>query len=389
VEEKKLLPLAIALLMFPQLAQTLYSPALADFVQRFQVTPEAASQTLTIYFLAFAVGVVAWGWLCDRAGRRRALLGGLAVYVAGSALALCASTFSGLLLAQALAALGAAAGSVVTQTVLRDRFAGAALAKAFAIASMVLALSPAAGLFAGATLVDIFGYRGVLWSLLLLAVALWMWTARCLPETRPTLTVRVSLLETLKLMSKDRDVWRSAWLVAALNVAMFSYYALAPFMFHRLGMSPMFYGLSGVCLAIGSSLGAWLNRRLTHAGWMGDRVMVLGAMLTLGGGMGVQLAQHSVWFVLPMIVVVFAFGLAIPHVLGDALAEYKDRLGAAGALFGLTYYLMIGAGLWLAGLFQSLGGTLMVRGYIAVLLGWLWRPQINVQATQQTKGSRG
>ena len=36
------LPLAIALLMFPQLAQTLYSPALADFATMFSVPPEAA-----------------------------------------------------------------------------------------------------------------------------------------------------------------------------------------------------------------------------------------------------------------------------------------------------------------------------------------------------------
>jgi len=389
VEEKKLLPLAIALLMFPQLGQTLYSPALADFVQRFHVAPQSASQALTTYFLAFAVGVLAWGWLCDRMGRRRALLGGLAVYAAGSVLALLVSSFDGLLWGQAIAALGAAAGSVVTQTVLRDRHAGAALARAFAIAAMVLALSPAVGLFAGAMLVDLFGYRGVLWCLLLLAVALLLWTARGLPETRSTTATSVSLWETAKLLSSKCHVWRSALLVAALNVAMFSYYALAPFMFQRLGMSELLYGLSGVLLAVGSSLGAWTNRRLILAGWKTNRVMTLGVVLTLGGGIGVQLTQHSAWFVLPMIVVVFAFGLAIPHALGEALTAYKDRLGSAGALFGLTYYLMIGAGMWLAGWTQSLGGSVMVCGYVAVLIGWLWRPQVKASAALATDSAQG
>ena len=182
---------------------------------------------------------------------------------------------------------------------------------------------------------------------------------------------------------------RSALLVAASNVAMFSYYALAPFMFQRLGMSELLYGLGGVLLAVGSSLGAWTNRRLILAGWKTNRVMTLGVMLTLGGGIGVQLTQHSAWFVLPMIVVVFAFGLAIPHALGEALTAYKDRLGSAGALFGLTYYLMIGAGMWLAGWTQSLGGSVMVCGYVAVLIGWLWRPQVKASAALATDSAQG
>jgi hypothetical protein len=36
---RRLLLLTIALLMFPQLAQTLYSPALADLAERFALPP--------------------------------------------------------------------------------------------------------------------------------------------------------------------------------------------------------------------------------------------------------------------------------------------------------------------------------------------------------------
>ncbi len=53
---KNILVLAVALLMFPQIAQTLYSPALSDIGQTFAVGPQAAAQTLSVFFLAFAVG---------------------------------------------------------------------------------------------------------------------------------------------------------------------------------------------------------------------------------------------------------------------------------------------------------------------------------------------
>jgi MFS family permease len=166
---KKLLPLAVALLMFPQIAQTLYSPALSDIAHAFKVTPEIAAQTLSVFFLAFAVGVVVWGRISDKFGRRLAMLAGLVTYAAGTGLALAVSNFSGLLLAQAIAAFGAAVGSVVTQTVLRDRYLGAELAQVFSLMGIALAASPALGLFAGSGLVHVFGYRGVLTCLMLLA----------------------------------------------------------------------------------------------------------------------------------------------------------------------------------------------------------------------------
>lgn len=68
---QNLLVLTVALLMFPQLAQTLYSPALGDIGEVFAVGPERAGQTLSVYFLAFAFGVVVWGRLCDRWGGGR------------------------------------------------------------------------------------------------------------------------------------------------------------------------------------------------------------------------------------------------------------------------------------------------------------------------------
>ena len=43
-----------------------------------------------------------------------------------------------------------------------------------------------------------------------------------------------------------------------------------------------------------------------------------------------------------MMTSVVACGIAIPNILATALAQYKDRLGTAGALLGLFYYLLIG-----------------------------------------------
>ncbi|VDZ67478.1 probable multidrug resistance protein [Klebsiella aerogenes] len=85
--------LVTALLMFPQIAETIYSPALTDISAHFSVSAADAAQTLAVYFIGFAVGVLFWGWFSDRRGRRPALLLGLAVYTAGCMLALAAPDF--------------------------------------------------------------------------------------------------------------------------------------------------------------------------------------------------------------------------------------------------------------------------------------------------------
>ncbi|WP_180699670.1 MFS transporter [Pseudomonas crudilactis] len=360
--------LAIALLMFPQIAQTLYSPALGDIGRVFNVGPQAAAQTLSVYFLAFAAGVVVWGRLCDRIGRRPAMLAGLAIYAIATFLGLRVSSFNGLLLAQMLAAFGAAVGSVVTQTVLRDRFKGAELAQVFSLVGIALAASPAIGLFSGAGLVQAFGYRGVLGALLLLATLLWLWSVYALPETRAEQPPHVCLFETSGRMLRDPGIWRSALWIASFNVALFSYYSLGPFMFQRLGVDASVFGYSGVILALGSGFGAWLNRRLLTAGFKALQLIRLAGGIALLGGVGVWSLQNSVAFVLPMLLVVLAFGLAIPNILGAALADYADRLGTAGALLGLMYYLLIGTGLMLAGWSQALGETLIVCSAVALLL---------------------
>ncbi|KTB59688.1 MULTISPECIES: MFS transporter [Pseudomonas] len=366
------LPLTVALLMFPQLAQTLYSPALGDIGRAFAVGPERAGQTLSVYFLAFAFGVVVWGRLCDRWGRRPVMLAGLALYVAATVLALGMTSFNGLLLAQALAAFGAAVGSVVTQTVLRDRFQGVQLAQVFSLMGIALAASPAVGLFTGASLVQSFGYRGVLSGLLLLSLALWAVCLWALPETRPASLPTAALGETLRLLLRDAGVWRSVGLVAAFNIALFSYYSVGPFIFSRLGMSAADFGYSGVLLALGSGFGAWLNKRLLKRGINGEQLVLIAAGVAVLGGLLVVLLQHSWMFVWPMLLVVLAFGMAIPNVLGAALVAYQDRLGTAAALFGLLYYLVIGAGLTLVAWAQDLGWSLLVCGLAAL---WLAAPR--------------
>ncbi|AYZ33143.1 MFS transporter [Serratia sp. FDAARGOS_506] len=361
------LPLLVTAIMTPQILETLYSPALTAIRSDFSVSAAQAGQTLSIYFFAFALGVAFWGAFCDRFGRRPAMLAGLALYLVGAGIALLSGSFTLLLAARALIAFGAAVGSIVTQTMLRDVYQGPALGRMFALVGIALSISPLLGMFAGGALVTWGGSAAIFTAQAAWALALLLWSYGTLPETRQRQTTRATVPGiALTTILRDRHIWCSALLVASFNIMVFSYFSLAPFMFEKLGLDSQQFGYSGVMLALGSLAGALLNRHLLARGVSTKRQILLGGLLALASGVALFWWQHSLWMLLPCALVMLAFGLAIPNVLSQALTRYRQQLGTAGALFGLLYYLLIGLGLTIAARGQNLAATLLLCGLLSL-----------------------
>ncbi len=361
------------LIMFPQLVETIYSPALPDIAMSFQVSNERAAQTLSVYFVAFAGGVALWGWLSDCIGRRPAMMAGLLCYGIGSAMAMMATDFSVLLLARMVAAIGAAAGSVVVQTMLRDSYESTALARIFSVMGAALALSPVLGLVSGGWLVSLYGHTGVFIALVSLAIMLLILTAVVLPETQPKNIPRVQIATLASRMVRDGELWKNVMLVALLNTMLFSYYSLAPFLFGQLGWTSRAFGWTGLLLALASLSASLLNRRLLTTGMLQEQLVRYACILALLSGVAAWWLQQSVWILVPVAGVVIAYGIAIPNMLSQALRHYREQAGAAGALFGLSYYLLLGLLLGLAGMVQQLGLVLTICALIAWLSSLAWR----------------
>lgn len=343
------------LIMFPQLVETIYSPALPDIASSFSVSSERATQTLSVYFIAFAAGVALWGWLSDRIGRRPAMMSGLVCYGIGSLMATVTTDFDVLLLARMVSALGAAAGSIVVQTMLRDSYDSIKLARVFSIMGGALAVSPVFGLVSGGWVVSLWGHMGVFIALSLLAGILLALSAAILPETRPARINNPRIRVLAVRMIRDDSLWRNAMLVALLNAMIFSYYSLAPFFFGQLGWSSRAFGWTGLLLALASLTGSLLNRRLLASGIASETLIRHACNLAMLSSMIAWGLQTSAWILAPVTGVVLAYSIAIPNLLSQALCHYREQAGAAGALFGLTYYLLLGIMLGVAGLVQQLG----------------------------------
>ncbi|WP_257296446.1 multidrug effflux MFS transporter [Endozoicomonas sp. YOMI1] len=345
----------VLMIMFPQIVETIYSPALGSIADAFSVSTVQAAQTLSVYFSSFAIGVAVWGIIADKWGRKPSMLAGLLIYGLATCTAMLTDSFTILMFARAMSAFGIAVGSVITQTMLRDLYTGVELSKVFSLVSMGIALSPIIGLLVGGQLTQMGGYQYVFAALSLSAFILLVLNKAKLPETRPERIKSVNLVLLARRLYSDSHIWHSALLVALYNVALFSYYQLGSFTFHQLGRSVEEFGHSGLILSIGTLLGSYLNKSLLERDISQHNLLWLANGLLVFGALGVYLLKSTIWFLIPMLMVVMAFGIAMPNVISSALEQYQDNLGSAGALFGLQYYLIIGSGLMLAGIVQDLG----------------------------------
>ncbi|PTB20098.1 MFS transporter [Trinickia symbiotica] len=336
--------LVIAWLALPQIAETILAPALPDLARVWQLDPAHTQWVMGIFFLGFSAGVLLWGHVSDRFGRRPALLLGLTLALVGTIAATVGSTYGLLLLGRFVQAVGMATCSVTTQTILRDRLGGAALTRYFVTLGMVLSWSPAVGPLAGQIVSDWQGYQGVLSVIAALALILALCGVGYLTETRPPKAANVPMKSLAVRMMTDRSLWSAAILVAGLNALVFSFYAAGPFMVgHLPGLG---FGWIGLAVALAGSLGAACNRRLSDS-VLPDRRVRYGLLSVLAGVTGqllfVLASGHAgVFWAIAALPVFAGFGLAIPNILAPALRNYGACLGRAGALFGVTYYLLLG-----------------------------------------------
>src|SRR3989344_1965173 len=162
-----------------------YLPSFPDIGREFSVSSVVLQQTLSFYLLAFATMMLVYGPLSDAYGRKTVVLVSTAVYVATSIGCALAQNIHWLLLMRIGQGISASGALVVGRAIIRDAFAGAAAQRVMSQVMLIFALAPAVAPVIGGWLHDAFGWRSVFWFLVLLGLAVWLWSAFFLPETLP------------------------------------------------------------------------------------------------------------------------------------------------------------------------------------------------------------
>ncbi|MDW9381768.1 MFS transporter [Chryseobacterium sp. JV558] len=361
--------LLTVLVMLPQFVETIYSPVLPMVQEQFGVKEESVALTISLYFIAFALGVAFWGVQCDRIGRKKALEYGLITYGIGTLTAVFAPSFMVLLSARVISAFGISVGSIVTQTILRDTYDQDNINKVFSWIGIGLSISPVIGMITGSVLASSVGHQGVFITLCLLGGLFFILSRKKVSETHHSVKkINMGILAgLLKRMLCDQAIIKCCLLIMSFNVLLFLYYSLAPFIFKDNHYSSYVFGYSSIILACGTFAGAKLNRFLLLRNIQPKHLVEAGTFTAFIASIFVWiLTNEGIYFLIPYFFIVMAFSMAVPNILSTALINYKNETGSAGALLGLIYYVLIGLGLISIGFIQNLGISCVLFSGIGV-----------------------
>lgn len=323
------------------LATNIILPAFPRISAGLGVSSQELGLTLSSFFVAFAFGQLLVGPLSDRFGRRWLVLGGLAVFVAGSVLCALADTLPFLIFGRVIQAFGACAASVLSRAIARDLFDGEALARALALTMIAGAAAPGFSPLFGSALDGLFGWRITFLVVAAFGVALALHYSTRAGETHPA-DRRASLMVSAVASAYGRLALNPRFLLPAVSVSLvlgglYTFFAAAPaILLNGLDLTAFQLGLYFAITVFIVFAAGFLAPRLAHR-WGQRAIAMIGVSVALVGSLILfAFAAAPAFITFTGAIALYLFGMGLINPLGTAIAlhPFGRQAGLASALLG-------------------------------------------------------
>lgn len=148
-----------------------------------EAPPLSTHHIVSLFVFGMAFGELLLGPISDAIGRKTALLGGLLVYAAGTVLAMLASSIEMVVLGRIVQGIGVAGPKIATRAMIRDQFAGDAMARVMSFMFTLFILVPMIAPALGQAVAHFGGWRSIFAVFLAMAGLLGVWLILRQPET--------------------------------------------------------------------------------------------------------------------------------------------------------------------------------------------------------------
>lgn len=327
-------------------ATDLYLPGLPAMGESLDAGPSGVQLTLTAFLVGLALGQLFMGPLSDHFGRRRPLVISATVCVAAGVVCALAPTLPVLLAGRLLQGFAGAGGMVIGRAVIADLVTGRAAAKAFTLMITVGGVAPVLAPLVGSLLADPVGWRGMLWTVVGLCVAMLLGVLLVVPETHPpearSVHREASPLGGIRQALGIR-AYRSQIAVSALSFAvLMAYISSSPFVYQNVvGLSEIGYGVAFGINATGLITAGWVASRLIDR-WSPRQVMRAAIAVQLAAVCAylvLAVAGAPTWTLpLPIFFAVASNGGIMGNSAALAMSLVRPVAGAGSAVLGCTTF---------------------------------------------------
>lgn len=383
VEQPKLgrrgtLFLLIILGAFPPLTMDMYLPALPQMADGFETSHAMVNLTLGAFMVAFAVGMLFWGPLSERMGRKPILFITLAIYIVFSLLCAAAFNVESLIGFRVMQGLAGGGVTVIGTAIVKDLFDGREREKVMATVMSLVIIAPMVAPVFGAFLLKIASWRMVFVVLALFAclagvlVSLYSETV----TEKSTAPIAKSWNRLAVVLMNPRFTYLLL-LFSLVPMCLMAFLGTAAYVYiDGFGLSEQAFSFIFAFNAACASLGPVLYMRLSGSIRVQSIILGCFAVIVLSGLVMLLFAAHSLW--------IFAAGAAVTTTSvivlripgANLLLDQQDKdTGSAAALIQFGGTLMGALGVQLVStishdLIRNYGILLVCVGIICALM-WL------------------
>ncbi len=367
-----LIVLLAVLSAFVPLSTDLYLPALPGMGDYFGASTALTNLTLVLFFIFFSLGMLFWGPLSDKYGRRPVLLTGLSLYILASIGCALSWSIHVLIMFRVLQAIGGSAASAVATAMIKDVYEGRRRESVLAMVQSMVVISPAVAPVIGAALLPMTSWRGLFWVLALIGIFSFV---GCL-LLQETLRERfggtvVQSMGRLAAVLRNPGFTSLLLVFSMVSLASLAFIADSSYIYEDgFGLSAQEYSYYFTLNAIGMLLGPFLYLWLSR--YRSRRLIVVtsfGIMAAAGALVAWIGTSGPTVFALTLLPATLMGSCVRPAGTFLMLEQQRNDAGAASALINSFSLVLGSAGMTIV----SLGGSdlVLVLGLINVTVGAL------------------
>jgi MFS transporter, DHA1 family, multidrug resistance protein len=337
------------LAMLQPLATSFILPALPSLASDLHASIPQAQLTVSSALIGLAIGQFVLGSLSDRWGRRRLMIGGMALFVATSLLCAIAPNMAVLIALRMVQGFAGAAGPSIGRASIRDMTSGTQTAQALSRLLAVIGLAPVVGPVLGSVILLYTTWRGLFVALavvgLISLAAAVVWFPETLPADRRIGTVEggIGTRAALRELLTDRRVLVVLAITMLLGIISFGWSTTSPFYFiDWYGLTPQQYALIVGANSLAFVAGATINSRAVKG--MGPRAALVRGLVVITTGAVLIVATTILvapvlWPIVITVLTMGAYGGMIANAQVLGLGPHGHVAGTMSALLGTAQFL--------------------------------------------------
>ncbi|MEZ8760684.1 multidrug effflux MFS transporter [Vibrio splendidus] len=283
---------------FPPLTIDLYLPALPQMVEVFNTDRSMVNLTLSSYFVTYAIGLLFWGPLSEKFGRKPILLIGLAGYMVASILCAMTNSIEQLIGARVFQAFAGSAITVIATAIVKDLYDGREREKIMATIMSLVIIAPMVAPVFGAFLLKIASWRMMFVTLAIFG-AFASVLACCYRETLEN-KYQGSIFRSwgrMGVVMKNRSFVKLLVIFSIIPMALMGFLAAGSYIYiDHFGLTEQQFSYAFAFNALCASFGPTIYMKLSYRMPVQKVISGCFALLTLAGIFTLTIGDLSPWF---------------------------------------------------------------------------------------------